>query len=270
MSEPPDLSNVGLPIAALDKNAPITADGQGPHPYFQRFWQNLKIGFAQVGEAFVAMQVWVDAVSATYLLTVSAPGSIAKFRAFAGPELSEIRLQADQVILANEDGTLEQAPFYLDEDGIIHIVYAKIGLLEVDTVLTENILNGAVSGMLSDQNSTPMPVSGAGGSGGIHLTSYYNCTGGKMLVTASGDIGTSGPAAAGTVINLYCDGVLIKTGGIWNPGSWGSTGRDITIGHEPGAGTHTYDVEYVTPSGGGSSGPYTVNASELVMTEIKK
>ncbi len=138
------------------------------------------------------------------------------------------------------------------------------------TITASKIVGGAISTMLGYENASPATYPAGTGNGGDHLSFGYMSEGGKVLLTTYGDIGTTGSNAAGAIVKIYCDDIQIGVGNIYCPGSWGGVGVGIPVHHQPSAGYHVYRVEYRQPTGGGSSGGYQINRTNVVITELKR
>lgn len=161
------------------------------------------------------------------------------------------------------------APFFYDATTgtlFLETITVRRANIQVAAIDTLQLAGGSVSGVVAGENASPMNLST-----GVELTHLYYgyaASGGQIVVNVYGEIGTTSNNVAGAVLNVYCDGILIGTGSIYCPGSWGGVGLSVPMKHQPSAGSHTYSVTYTgTP---GSNGTYRANRSVIVITELKR
>jgi len=131
----------------------------------------------------------------------------------------------------------------------------KAGKIDANVITAREIYGGAVSGMDGSR---------VGGSG---ATCYLSTGGGKVLVVAYVEIGTYTGDAAGITIRVYESGTLIGEGAVYCPGNWGAAGVAVPGYVNSSFGFKTYYIECTTTP---LSGPYTINQSTIVATELKR
>jgi hypothetical protein len=138
-------------------------------------------------------------------------------------------------------------------------------LLVNGTITGNKIVGGAVSNVEAFENTSLATLSIGGQTN--HLGFSYVSDGGKHSVDVYCETGTTTSGAAGSILRLFCDAVLVGGAAIYCPGAWGGTGLSFPVLHQPGAGSRNYAVTYEGTPG---SGPQRANRTLARVMELKK
>jgi hypothetical protein len=213
------------------------------------------------------LQSSVNGLNAQWVLSVSSTGPgyarVAGVKVAANPAVSSIAFAADQIGFTN--GVDNVFPLAVVGNKVIATNF-QADDIKANTITAEKIVGGAVTATVVYQAGVQQNFVGAAVED-LRFDYTTSVPGSVHSISVYGELATMTASAAGTVFNLYCDGVLIGSGSLYCPGSWGGTGLTFPVAHIPAGGLHTYQLQHVGTTGSGTS---RVNRTQVILTELKK
>lgn len=207
-----------------------------------------------------------DGVDLMYGFALNSNGDVVGMRAGISGGVGSLLFVAEEIGFVDPSGLYPKYIFSYSGSQL-HLTNTVVdGNLVVNgSISGQKILGGAVTNVEAYENAGVMGLTV--GVENTHLSFDYVSEGGAHVLQNYVEIGTTGSGAAGSVMRLYCNSVLVGYASIYCPGSWGGTGVSFPVKHVPGPGTKNYAVTYQATTG---SGPSRANRSLSVLMELKK